>query len=200
MENNQQSFTAEESLQLISKTIAGLKSTHKKNNYYFLLWGWIVTLACISHFIVLRILLTNKLYDRIALYSWLTWGIFVMVGLVIQYIHIYKLRSQTTVKSHLEKFMTILWQTSGAAMIITAFISYNLHTYPGPLVFIIAGMSTLVTGLQIKFRPLIFGGIILFAGAIVSSYVMNEYQLLINAGAIAAGYLIPGYMLKISKD
>jgi hypothetical protein len=40
MENEKQSFTPEESLELISRTIASYKSSYKRKNYYFLLWGW----------------------------------------------------------------------------------------------------------------------------------------------------------------
>jgi hypothetical protein len=197
---NEKKFTPEESLQLISQTIAGYKSTQKSKNYYFLLWGWVVALACISHFALLRILLRMEMYTNIGTYSWLLWVLFVFAGLSIQFVHIYRLKQKIRVRSHLEKYMSILWQVSGAAMIIAGAISYILHIYPGPLVFTIAGLATLVTGLQTQFRPLIVGGIILLGSAVTASFFLNEYQLLINAGSIVCGYLIPGYMLKSSKD
>jgi hypothetical protein len=200
MENTKTTFTPEESLLLISQTIAGYKSTQQKNNYYFLLWGWIISIASITHFALLRILLRNELYENIPLYSWTLWAIFVFTGMIIQYIHIYRVKKQTRVRSHLERYMSILWQVSGAAMITAGIISYLLQIDPGPLVLTIAGLSTLVTGLQIRFRPLIIGGILLMLSAVAASLIKNEYQLLLNAGAIICGYMIPGYMLNSSKS
>ncbi len=200
METEKQSFTPEESLELISRTIASYKSSYKRNNYYFLLWGWIISLASISHFAILRLLLKNEAYDNINLYSILNWGIFVLAGILIQYLHIYKVKRETKVTSHLEKYMSVLWQVGGASMILAGLISMKLHIYPVPFILTIAGFATVVTGVQIKFKPLFYGGLFMFIAAAVSTFFQNEYQLLINAAALVAGYLIPGYMLNSVKE
>jgi len=198
METNDKVLTPEESLQLISQTIAGLKENYKKDNHYFILWGWIVSLASISQFAMLRVLISMKAYDHLNLYSWLIWGILIATGISLQ--NYYKFRNgQRTVKSHLGKFFTILWQCSGAAIVLAVIISVNLHVYPNPFVLIIAGLATLISGRLIRFKPLIYGGIAFFAFAIAASFFNNEYQLAICSAAFVTGYLIPGYILKYSK-
>lgn len=200
MENTKQSFTPEESLELITRTIVGFKSSYRQNNFYFLLWGWLIAIASISHFVILRILLKNEAYADIKLYSLLNWGIFILTGMIVQFFHISKVKRETKVSSHLEKYMSVLWQVSAAAMILAGIISMKLHVYPSPFILTIAALSTTVTGLQIKFKPLIIGGITMFIAAAVSAFVLNEYQLLISAAALVSGYLFPGYLLKSTNS
>lgn len=59
-----------------------------------------------------------------------------------------------------------------------------------------AGGSTYLSGITIKFRPLVYGGIVLWISAIISFMLPGDLQLLISAGGIFLGYLVPGYILK----
>ena len=49
-------LTPEESFEIINKAISNFKMNYKENAQVFLLWGWILTLASISSFIILKIL------------------------------------------------------------------------------------------------------------------------------------------------
>ena len=65
---------------------------------------------------------------------------------------------------------------------------------------LIAGIATTTSGLLIKFRPLIIGGMTFFIFSIATTFVSNEYMALITGAAIICGYLIPGYFLKSAKE
>ena len=65
---------------------------------------------------------------------------------------------------------------------------------------LIGGIATTTTGLAIKFKPLIFGGMSFFIFSIASTFVTNEYLALVVCAAIICGYLIPGYFLKAAKE
>jgi hypothetical protein len=199
MKTNDKVLTPEESLQLITKTIASIKENYKKDNYYFILWGWIVSLASVSQFAMLRILISMKSYENLNLYSFLIWGILIGVGIILQYYHIFG-KEPRIITTQLGKFFKILWQCCGMAIILAVLISIKLHVFPNPFVLTIAGLGTLISGRLISFRPLIYGGIAFFVFAVAASFFNNEYQLLIGAVAIVTGYLIPGYILKHSKE
>jgi uncharacterized membrane protein YgaE (UPF0421/DUF939 family) len=64
---------------------------------------------------------------------------------------------------------------------------------------LIAGMATTTSGLLIKYRPVILGGMAFFVFSIAATFITNEYISLIVFGAIICGYLIPGYFLKSAK-
>ena len=61
-------------------------------------------------------------------------------------------------------------------------------------------MATAVSGLMVRFRPLIIGGLVFLVAAIVSIYLRGTEQLLVLAIAMVFGYLIPGYILRSSKN
>jgi hypothetical protein len=199
MENEEKMLTPEESLQLITRTIEGIKENFKQDNYYFILWGWIVSIASILQFAMIRILIIMNNPELIKLYSWLLWGILFAFGIALQFNHIRrKIASKT--KSQLGKFFKILWQCSGIALVLAVIISQKLHVFPNPFVLTIAGLATLISGRLINYKPLIFGGIAFFIFAVAASFITNEYQLLIGTAAIITGYLVPGYLLKNTKE
>jgi hypothetical protein len=198
METNVKTFTPEESLQLISQTIANYKRNYKEEGYYFLLWGWVCALASLSHFGLIKVLLNLKYYHLMGTLSFINWGLFLSAGIILVYRHRY--RQTITVSSHLTKFTTILWKVTGIAIAISVFLSFKFKVSPIPLILLTVGSATLITGMLIKYKPLIFGGATLFIFCVITSFIPNEYQLLFNALALGLGYLIPGYMLKNIKE
>lgn len=192
-------MTPQDSLKLIEKFISNYRKNYQSDSYFFLLWGWLITLASISHFILLRVMLSRGLYENINLYSALIWGLFVMAGFFLQYRHIRRKSEDIVTRSHLDKVISVLWQASGYGILLVALLSVKLGQYPTPFVLTVAGLATYITGRIIRFSPLKWGGIIFFLFAVVAVFVVNEYQLLVNAAAIVLGYIIPGYMLRNSK-
>jgi hypothetical protein len=65
---------------------------------------------------------------------------------------------------------------------------------------LIAGIATTTSGLSIRFKPLVIGGISFFIFSIITTFVSNEYIALFVGVAIICGYLIPGYLLKSAKE
>lgn len=71
---------------------------------------------------------------------------------------------------------------------------------PFTFTMLIGGVGTLVSGLNLRFRPLIIGGILFFISAVTSIFIAEEYRPLVHGIAVIIGYLIPGYLLKYSKS
>jgi len=199
MENSSKTFTPEESLRLIEKYISNYRKNYRSDSFYFLLWGWVITIASLSHFTILRVLLSQAEYDLINMVSALNWSLFVIIGFVLQYYHISRMSGDQLKRSHLDKFISTLWQSAGGVILLVALISVKLGEYPTPFVLSVAGLATFITGRMIRFNPLKFGGIVFFIFAVVAAFVVNEYQLLVNAVAIFLGYIIPGYLLRNTK-
>ncbi len=89
------------------------------------------------------------------------------------------------------------------AMIIQFVTISRFHkgdTYPTPFILGVTAMATAVSGLMVRFRPLIIGGLVFLVAAIVSIYLRGTEQLLVLAIAMVFGYLIPGYILRSSKN
>ncbi len=199
MEEPSKTLSPEDSFKLIERYISNYRKNYQTDSYYFLLWGWTIVLASVSHFIILRILLTLRKYDLINLLSAVNWGVYIILGYILLYAHISRMSKKNMLRSHLDKFIITLWQTAGWVLLLIVLISLKLGEYPTPFVLCIVGLATFINGRIIQFNPLKWGGAVFFIFAILSAFVINEYQLLVNAAAIIMGYIIPGYMLRYSK-
>ena len=107
--------------------------------------------------------------------------------------------SKTTgVATQLDRFMMFFWIVLGLTFFVIVFMSLMLRIEPAIFTLLLAGVGTLVSGLLIKFRPLIIGGLILICCALISVFITPEYISLVNAAGIGLGYIVPGYQLKNS--
>ncbi len=86
------------------------------------------------------------------------------------------------------------------AFMITALVLFillygKLNNF-GPFILMLIGLPTFLSGIIIKFRPLVIGGIVFWVLSIAANYSGDNLSPLIMAAAVIAGYLIPGYLLK----
>jgi len=193
-------FTPEESFDLIQKHISNFKMNYKENAKIFLLWGWILTAAGISNFIILRVLRSKEAFELMGPYSLGNWALFLLVGFIFMFIFLRKLNRERKVYSHLDAYFNKLWQVTAATFFVGTFICIRLGIIPPPIMLLIAGLATTVSGLFIRFKPLVIGGISFFLFSMAATFVNNEYIALLTSAAIACGYLIPGYFLKYAKE
>jgi hypothetical protein len=89
---------------------------------------------------------------------------------------------------------------AAASFVFATIISFRMKIEPPMLMLLIAGIATTTTGLVIKFRPLIIGGMSFFVFSIAATFVTNEYLALLVGAALICGYLIPGYFLRSVKE
>lgn len=193
-------LTPEESFDLIKKHIANFKMNYKENAATFLLWGWIISVASFSHFAILKILQSRGAYELVGLLSIGNWTVFILSAFIIQHIVNRKVRREKKVFSHLDNFINTLWMATGASMFVAVFLCVRLDILPPPFLLLIGGIATTTTGLLIRFKPLIIGGIGFFFFSVATTFVSNENMLLITGMAIVFGYLVPGYFLKSAQE
>jgi hypothetical protein len=128
------------------------------------------------------------------------WVDFILIGFIIMYFMVRKMNKAKKVHSHLDKFIDYLWWVTAPSFFIAAFICIKSGIAPPPMMLLVAGLATTTTGLVIKFRPLILGGMSFFIFSIATTFVTNEYLALVVGAAIICGYLIPGYLLRAAKE
>ena len=197
---NKTILTPEESFNIINKAISNFKMNYKEGAKIFLLWGWILTLASFSNFIILKILHSKEAYELMGLYSIGNWVVFISIGSIFMFFMERKINKDKKVYSHLDSYIKKLWTVAAASFFIAIILCIKLEIAPPPIMLLIAGIATTTSGLLIKFKPLIFGGIAFFIFSIATTFVSNENIALIVGIAIICGYLIPGYLLKSAKE
>jgi len=200
-------LTPEESFKIINRAISNFKMNYKESAQVFLLWGWILTFASITNFIILKILnsqeaheLTVGKWELEGLFSLGNWALFILTGFIIQFFMLRRIDKNKKVYSYLDTYLTKLWQVTASSLFVATLLCMKLEIAPPPIMLLIAGIATTTTGLLIKFRPVIIGGMAFFIFSFATTFLSNEYIALIVCGAIICGYLIPGYLLKSAGE
>jgi hypothetical protein len=190
MEPNEKVLKPEESLQIIEKMIQRTQKNLHDSSFYFLLWGWIILIGNLGHIIMNRIPTIDKPY--------LIWLI-VIPGIIANFIYGMKQGKKNCVRTHLDRVNFLNWMSFlvGYAIVIVFMKQFNYKVTP--LIFILAGNATFLTGIIIKFKPLIWGGIVFWLGVILQFVLPIEYVEFVSPVVIILGYLIPGYLLKFQN-
>lgn len=186
---NTQGLTPAESLDIITQAIQQTKENFKEQSFYYLLWGWLVVIAAIGNY--------GLLMAENYTYAHLPW-ILMPIGAVVTVVFAIKEGKQQGRETYFDVFLKYLWMVLGVAFFLVVGLSFSLQISPTILTLFLAGIGTTVSGLVMKFKPLIFGGIAFFIFSIWSAFLTGPLVLLINALAITIGYLIPAYLLKKS--
>jgi hypothetical protein len=193
-------LTPEESLQIIQKSISNSRKNIREGSFYYLLWGWALILASLASYLLIRRLLLLERYDDIPLSSLLAWGVFIVAAIVLQFIFKSRSGKRERVVTHLDRYITIIWMAAGLLMGLMVFLSLKLDAYPTPFILGVTAMATAVSGLMVRFRPLVIRSVIFLLAAVISSYLSGTDQLLVFAIAMVLGYLVPGYIIRTSKN
>lgn len=179
------------SLQIITEAIENAKSKFKDNGFFYLLWGWLVLGASLLEYGLIQFTSTPL--------HWLGWPIIMTIGGIVSAIYGYRLGKKSVVITFVDTAMIYLWQgfvVSILLVIVVGVFNQISWHFINPLIIVFYGLGTFVSGGILKFKPLIIGGIMAWAIAIIAFFVQSEVQLLLMAAAITIAYLVPGYMLK----
>ena len=162
------------------------KGNIKSNSFYVLLWGWVVVFGNFGHYFLDQF----TSYE----YPYIIWLITIPAW-IISMIHGFKKSKEARVKTYGENLVMWVW--------LSFLFSYLIIVFSGQfagsitvLILIMAGMCTFITGLILKFKPLIYGGSSFWIFSALILAVDYSYAPLISGLATFIGYLIPGYLLK----
>jgi hypothetical protein len=176
-----------ESLNIIQSMVSKTQRQYSDDSFYYIMWGWLALGAALGHFILLKMNIEQ---------APVVW--FLMpVGGIVSMIYGAKQSKKEKIKTYVSTYMGYLWGAMGIAMAVTLSMMFKLgveNTYP--ILILIYGIGTFVSGGLLSFRPLIIGGIICFLLSVGAFFVSFQIQLLFIAGAMLVSYIIPGHLLK----
>lgn len=186
--NTEKTLTEKDSFELISRMIQSSKETLGDDGTHYMIWGWGVLIAALTQFILLQ---TGFEYD------WLAWAVLMPLCGVIALIAGYRKEKKSRVKTFVESYLGYLWLAFIISMaIILTFMPTIGAAAVYPIIIVLYGIGTFVSGGALNFLPLKAGGIACWILAVIAIRVDFEYQLLLIAASVLIAYLIPGYLLK----
>ncbi len=176
----------QESLQIIMNMITAVKQDMYDNSFYYLLWGWLVFIASISHYILLQA--GNAHAD----FVWML----MPLGGVITFFNSMKQKQKKKAKTYVDEFMKYVLIAFLTCLLLTLFFMHKLQLNTYPILLMVYGFWLFISGGAVRFKPLMAGGIINWLCAVTAFFVSFDLQLLLLAAAVLLGYIVPGYMLR----
>ncbi len=181
-------FTEQESLQVINQMIQKVKSDFHESGISALLWGSVILFCCMVS------LLNLWLKIEWLNYVWLL----TFAAIVPQVILSIKESRQRKYKTYTDDAMSGIWISFGVAIFMISFYSGRYQLPHATVVYLtLYGMPTFATGLTHRFKPMIAGGVICWALAVVSFFINNNItDLIFIAMAAFFAWLLPGIILR----
>lgn len=189
----EENISGQESLSIIESMINKAKNQFSENGHLYLLWGWAVFICSIAQFILMNYVHFEQHY--------IVWFSMWLV-LIYQIIYLRKERRQKKVRTYTDEIIGFVWLTFFILMILIAFLFGRFfdpdkyYAFIDPAFLALYGMPTFLSGIILKFRPLIIGGICCWLLSIAATYISPQYHLLLVPLAMIVAWIIPGYMLR----
>ena len=187
-----ENLSPEQSLQVIQSMIEKAKNQFSENGHLYLLWGWVIFIASAGQFILLN-LVHSQYHSLVWFLPWL--------AVIYQAVYLAKKKKQKKVTTYTDHIIGFVWITFFILMILFGFIfsralgsEYYKLICPGSLT--LYGMPTLLSGIILRFKPLITGAIGCWLLSIGALFIGYDYQLLFLSAAMVIAWIIPGYILR----
>lgn len=182
-------LTEKESLDLISQMIRNTRSRLEDNSGIpFLIWGYTTVIVAV---IVWSLVTTSGNY----LWHCLWFAIPVFGGTLWLLHNKKQLNNRSRVITFVDRAISHVWMVFGIASFMISIISFLTYI---PILFIVLltmGMATAITGLIIRFKPIIFSGFIGILFSPLCVIVRDTSSILIFAAIFVLMMVIPGHML-----
>lgn len=186
MENN--NLEAAESMAIINKMITGAKNKLADDGFLFIFWGWLVAVSAMINYITIKINVDH---------GYLAWAILMPLGGVFSAVYGFKQKKKQNVKTYVDSYLGYLWSAFGIGLVITLVCGAQFGIKPCYFtLMILYGIATFVSGGLLGFKPLIYGSLVSFACAVISTFLGEVDQLLIISIALLGSYVIPGHLLR----
>jgi hypothetical protein len=185
----QQDFSAQDSLRLIEGMISKAQNRFHENGHLYLLWGWTIFFCSIASFISMYFF-QSEYFN----YIWmLTWAV-----VIYQTLYLIRRKKSTTVKTYTDEINGYVWMVFVimGALFSIVLIRAERFELINTAVLILYGMPTFLSGVILKFKPLMIGAACCWVLSFVSTVIPSEFGFLMLTIAVVVAWIIPGYLLR----
>jgi len=184
----------EEQIEIISKVINSTKENLKPLSVNFIFWGSLIVVMSLIHYSIPQFIQYTE-YS-----SLLFWTILPMLGMLFTIVYNIKIRKVLGYETYLNRVIKIIWgifNLSWLVMVVTSLL--NGINNPVPEILFLLSTTLITTGIIIKFKPILIGGILLMLFTIYINFNPNINFLIVNIIGVSLGMLLPGISLYFSK-
>ncbi|HEY5590459.1 MAG TPA: hypothetical protein VIK55_05525 [Paludibacter sp.] len=179
-------LTEKESLELISQMIRNTRlRLEQGNGIPFLIWGY--TTFFVS--LVVNYLITKTGNYQ---YNWL-WFAIPVIGSVGMFIS--KKNNPKKSMNYVDRIIASIWTVIGIAVFSIALSAFFVRIPVLSLMLLLMGIGTALTGMVIKFKPVIVSGFIGMASCAIPFVIKGSEQMIVFGFIFLIMMVIPGHIL-----
>lgn len=182
-----------EHLNLIRETINKTKDQIRPLSVNFIFWGILITLMSVIHYLFPSTIQMNP-YSSLVF-----WTIFPLIGMAITIYYNKKILDNRGFETHLSRVLKIIWVVFNISWLIIIFNSFIIKQNPLLNILFLLGMTTLTTGLIIRYKPVSLGGVFVMILYLFFSINPDFPIFIINILGMLFGMVIPGLFLFFEK-
>src|SRR6266700_3173502 len=177
---DEQEITQQESLAIIQSMINKAKSRFSENGHLYLFWGWLVLICNVSQFVLLHFMHSSRHY----MVLFVCWA-----AVIYQMFYFSKKRRLKTVRTYTDEIIKYVWIVFLVNIILVTIVfgqvlGEKYYLMMGPVMFVIYAVPTFLSGVILRFKPLIIGGCSCWLIAIAALFIEGDYQLLLVSVAM----------------
>lgn len=204
-------LTEQQSLLLIQQMISTARNSYHGSGINPIMWGSIIAICSIVTY--LRIEFDFRLPFDI---WWLT-----IVALILQVFLAIRAGRKSKVKSYKEEALDFTWLGFGICIFLLVHVninasnaihefirayetaggtgSFSYSSFTSAHFLILYGLPTFITGGIMKFKPMLWGGVLCWVCSIICAYTNLKADMLLTAVSAIFAWLIPGIILMKSR-
>jgi len=201
MEANQsisESFDENQSIQVIKEMIQVSQKKLKNDGVLFIIWGWVIFYNYISWYVINNMVTTYQIYKG---FEYFAKGLVVFAFAFSIY---YIFRKGKKVTTYIGISLRYVWISLIVCLSLVNLIIFNaIHEFNAalqhPILMVFMAFAVVVTGGILRYKLIIFGGIVFGLLAYICTYLSIENQMLIEALAWLIAFIIPGHYLYATR-
>lgn len=113
-----------------------------------------------------------------------------------------KKKRRERVRTYADHIVGYVWLTFVITMFLMGFIlargqAENYYKLINPVFLALYGIPTFMSGIVLRFKPLVIGGVCCWVLSVIGTFMPYDYQLLLLSAAMVIAWIIPGYQLQV---
>ena len=175
-----------ESLELISNMIQNSQQKIKSGNgITFLVFGYTTLAISILVYYLLKTT-ENNWYN-------LVWLGIPVIGFLVLFL--FRKDKPKYSKTYIDRVIRNVWTVIGSGIFLVSFAASFVRIPVLPVLILLLGSATAITGLIIKFRPVVIGGVLGMISFVLPFVMFGYEQILIYGICVFVMMVIPGHIL-----
>ena len=185
----EQVMNKQNSLALIEEMINKAKNNFSESGTLFILWGFVILFCSVTQFI------GNYFfkYEQASAIWMLTW-----LASIFQIFYLRRQHKNKKVRTYTDDILKYMWITFIVCFVLLVFILIFQKSYVSiiPAILVVYGIPTFLSGIILKFKSLVTGGICCWILAVLCVFTGWDFQQLYIATAGIIAWIIPGFNLR----